>query len=446
MKYLVPRSLLARSVLLIAAILIISQIAWIQFYRMNSARSQSEQLASSIARVLNTVSLALETMNAASRRKFTERLPSDLNIRLLPGTAWDTDEIAVPQPELLNAIRQELAETSGGHTEALAVLEEPDRSIWVKIAVKQRAYWVAFSPDAFGSHSARAWVGWSVVSFGLALIGGLALMLRVNRPLRALARAAATVAEGGTPDTLTERGPSEIKTLAQAFNRMTRSLQQQEANRAVLLAGVSHDLRTPLSRLRLALEMSREQLPAAVTDGMEQDIEDMDAIVNQFLDFAREGSSESTQKQANLNEIVQGLAARYEKRGEPVHVKLQSVPPIDLKPLAVQRMLTNLVENSLRYGMGAVEIETSSKDNIAIVSVMDRGPGIPAQEMDRVMQPFTRLEAARSDTTGAGLGLAIVDRIARMHGGSVQLSPRQGGGLEARVELPLTSRELEQAA
>lgn len=443
---LLPRSLLARSVLLIAAILIISQVAWIQFYRMSNARSQSEQLASSIASVLNTVSVALETMNAASRRKFTQRLPSDLNIRLLPGTAWDMDEIAVPQPALLNAIRQELLQTSSGHTEALAVLADPDHSIWVKLAVKQQAYWVVFSPDAFGSHSARAWLGWSIVSLGLALIGGLALMLRVNRPLRALTRAAATIAEGGTPDTLTERGPSEIRTLAQAFNRMTRSLQQQEANRAVLLAGVSHDLRTPLSRLRLALEMSRDRLPNAVTEGMEQDIEDMDAIVNQFLDFAREGSSESTQQSADLNEIVQSLVARYEKRGEPVSVKLQSIPPMDLKPLAMQRMLTNLVENSLRYGMGAVEIETSSSGNLAVVSVMDRGPGIPEQEMDRVMQPFTRLEAARSDTTGAGLGLAIVDRIARLHGGTVRLSAREGGGLEARVELPLSAENVREAA
>lgn len=443
---LMPRSLLARSVLLIVAVIIISQIAWIQFYRMSSARLQSEQLASSVASVVSTVAVALETMNASSRRKFTERLPSDLNIRLLPGTTLDMDEIAVPQPELLNAIRKELAQTTSGRADALAVLEEPDRSIWVKLLVKQQAYWVVFSPDAFGLHAARAWLGWSLVTLGLALVGGFALMMRVNRPLRALTSAAATIAEGGTPDTLTERGPSEIKTLAQAFNRMTRSLQQQEANRTVLLAGVSHDLRTPLSRLRLALEMSRDQLPHHVTDGMEQDIEDMDAIVNQFLDFAREGSSEITQKSADLNEIVQGLAARYEKRGEPVSVKLQSVPPIDLKPMAVQRMLTNLVENSLRYGMGAVEIETSKQGDRAVVSVMDRGPGIPEKEIDRVMQPFTRLEAARSDTTGAGLGLAIVDRIARMHGGNVRLSPRQGGGLEARVELPLNAESVEQAA
>ncbi|MCW5624621.1 MAG: HAMP domain-containing protein [Burkholderiales bacterium] len=434
---LMPRSLLARSVLLITAVIIVSQVAWIGFYRLTSMRSQSEQLASNIASVLNTVGIALETMPAATRRKFSEKLPSMQRIRLLPATPWEVDEPPTPESPLLAAVSQQLKRRSGDTTQALAVLEDSDRSFWVKIRVKDQSYWVVFPPDAFGLRSAYAWVGWSFVGLALAVVGGLALMLRVNRPLRALTDAAAEIAAGKSPPPLPERGPSEIRTLSQAFNRMSAALKAQEVNRAVLLAGVSHDLRTPLSRLRLALEMSRTGLPPAVFEGMEEDIQDMDAIVSQFLDFARDGAQETVDPVADLNAIIASLVERYEKRGEPVRTHLESLPPLRLKPLAVQRMITNLVDNALRYGTGPVDIETHKDGGIAVLSVLDRGPGIPEQEVDRVMQPFTRLEDARSDTQGAGLGLAIVDRVARMHGGQVRLASRDGGGLEARVELPI---------
>ncbi len=442
-----PRSLLARSVLLITAILIASQLAWIQFFRLTSAQSQSDQLASNIASVLNTVAVALDTMPAASRKKFMEKLPTAMqNIRLLPATTWDMDEIAVQDSPLLAAVGEQLKRRSGGTTLALAMLEDSERALWIKIRVKEQAWWVVFPPNAFGFTATAAWVGWSLVSLALALIGGLALMLRVNRPLRALATAAQDIGAGKTPAALPEKGPSEIRTLSRAFNRMSDALKEQESNRAVLLAGVSHDLRTPLSRLRLALEMSRDDLDPLSREGMVHDIEDMDAIINQFLDFAREGANETTEPHADLNSMVRSLAERYEKRGEPVKTHLTSLPPLPLKPLAVQRMITNLVDNALRYGAGDVEIETVREGKAAVLRVLDRGPGIPEQEIERVMQPFTRLEAARSEPGGAGLGLAIVDRVARMHGGYVALAPRTGGGLEARVNLPLETDAAEAIA
>lgn len=436
---LLPRSLLARSVLLITAILMVSQLAWIEFTRLSAERTQSEQVASNVASVLVTVGLALESMPAASRRRFSEKLPAAMqNIRLLPATTWDVDEVAVPQSPLLAPIGEQLRRR-GGSAQVIAVLEDTDRALWVKIRVRQQAWWVVFPADAFGLGPAVAWAGWSAVSLVLALAGGLALMLRVNRPLRALTDAAADIAAGKNPPELPERGPSEIRTLSRAFNRMTGALQQQENNRAVLLAGVSHDLRTPLSRLRLALEMSSERLDPGVCDGMLADIEDMDGIVSQFLDFARDAATEAPQAHADLNALVETLVDRYRRRGESVEARLSHVPPLRLKPMAMQRMIVNLVDNALRYGNGPVEIETQAtpEGDMVVLKVLDRGPGIPSAEVERVMQPFTRLEQARSDVQGAGLGLAIVDRVARMHGGEVRLSPRSGGGLEARVELPV---------
>jgi two-component system osmolarity sensor histidine kinase EnvZ len=443
---LIPRSLLARSVLLISIVLIASQGAWIQFYRMSSEQSQSKQAASTIVRVLNTVSTALDSMPASSRRKFSEKLPLQQNIRLFPAASLDVDELAVPASPMLAAVEAEIRRNPAGTPSVLAMIEDSDHSLWVKIQIRQQGYWVVFSPEAFTLPPAATWVQWSLVSLGLALFGGLVLMLRVNRPLQALSDAAEDIGAGKTPEPLPEHGPSEIRTLSRAFNRMTESLALQETNRAVLLAGVSHDLRTPLSRLRLALEMSQQRLSPPVREGMEQDIDEMDAIISQFLEFARDGSSEAEDPRADLNELVRALVERYERRGVPVQARLAPMPCLRLKPLAIQRMLTNLIENALRYGGGQIEVETVRRGSLAVVSVLDRGPGIPPEAVDRVLQPFTRLNDARGDVSGSGLGLAIVDRVARMHGGVVRLTPREGGGLVAAVELPLSDTPLEAVA
>lgn len=436
---LLPQSLVARSVLLISIILIASQVAWIQFYRMSSARSQSAQAASTIVRVLNTVSTALESMPASSRRKFSERLPLQQNIRLFPATSLDVDELAVPSSPMLAAVEEQIRRGAGSAEgpRVLALIEDSDRSLWVKIQVRQQGYWVVFAPDSFNLPPASAWAGWSLVSLGLALFGGLALMTRVNRPLQALSDAAADIAAGKTPATLPEKGPIEIRTLSRAFNRMNDALRRQEANRAVLLAGISHDLRTPLSRLRLAIEMSGARVSPAVREGMEHDIEDMDAIISQFLEFAREGAAEAADPAGDLNAIVRQLAERYTRRNQAVRLDLAELPPLRLKPLAMQRLVTNLIDNALRYGSIEVDIETRRHGDRVTLSVLDRGPGIPAEAVDKVLQPFTRLNDARTDISGAGLGLAIVDRVARLHGGTVRLLPREGGGLRASVELPI---------
>jgi two-component system osmolarity sensor histidine kinase EnvZ len=217
---------------------------------------------------------------------------------------------------------------------------------------------------------------------------------------------------------------------------MSADLKRLDEDRTLLLAGVSHDLRTPLARIRLGLEMLGDKTEPALMEGMVQDIADIDAVISQFLDFARVGTEQNTTTACDLDEIVNAVVERYQRQGAAVSARCGGVPPLQLKPLAIQRLLTNLIENALRHGGPQVEIATSHAGNRVRLSVLDRGPGIPAAEAERMLQPFTRLNAARS-TSGSGLGLAIVDRIAKMHDGSVRLLARDGGGLEARVELPV---------
>jgi two-component system osmolarity sensor histidine kinase EnvZ len=178
---------------------------------------------------------------------------------------------------------------------------------------------------------------------------------------------------------------------------------------------------------------------SALRDGMVQDVEDIDAVISQFLDFARVTAETGSQAELDLDELVHSVVERYTRQGKRVSARPGAVPTLNLQPLAMQRLLTNLIDNALRHAGDEVEIETSAERGRVRVSVLDRGPGIPAADAERMLQPFTRLNEARS-TTGSGLGLAIVDRIAKMHGGTVQLLPRAGGGLEARIEFPLAGR------
>ncbi|HEX7953421.1 MAG TPA: HAMP domain-containing protein, partial [Burkholderiales bacterium] len=312
----IPQSLLSRSVLLISALLVLSQLIWFGLYRSYNLRTQSEYLASQIASVISTVSVALETMPASSRRKFSEKLPTQQNIRLLPATAWDDEEVALPESPLLHSISDHLRRDFSGDAQALVMLEDAAHALWIKIKVRNQAYWVVFPPEARGSASVWAWTGWSIFGLTLAIAGGYVLMLRVNRPLRALAAAAGEIGAGKTPLPLDENGPTEIRTLSHAFNQMTSNLKQLDADRAVLLAGISHDLRTPLSRLRLGVEMLDEAQDGGLKPGMIEDIEDMDAIINQFLDFAREGGNEPSRPDEDLNHIVASVCERYARGGD----------------------------------------------------------------------------------------------------------------------------------
>jgi two-component system osmolarity sensor histidine kinase EnvZ len=170
---------------------------------------------------------------------------------------------------------------------------------------------------------------------------------------------------------------------------------------------------------------------------MISDIEDMAAIIGLFLDFAREGGNEPSSAGEDLNHIVSSVCERFCRSGQVIRTQFGELPFMTMKPIAMQRMVTNLVDNALRYGGDRVEVTTEHVGGTVILRVLDRGPGIPDQELSHVMQPFTRLESSRSGAGGSGLGLAIVERTAHIHGGTVQLLRRSGGGLEARVELPI---------
>lgn len=277
--------------------------------------------------------------------------------------------------------------------------------------------------------------------FGIGLLSTAAVWFFVSQlsaPLKRLVVAARQFGKGRSVRLKIEaHTASEIAEVYRAFNQMTDDIEQAVRERDLMLAGISHDLRTPLTRLRLALELMGGD--KELTEDMVRDIEDMDAILEQFLAFIRDGNDEPVvlcDVHALMNEVV----APYCQHGYDIRVLLESVPSVELRRVSFKRMLVNLVENALRYGGNTVEVhvreEIIEKRPYLLISVADRGPGLAEDDLENIFHPFIRGEQARSGQ-GAGLGLAIVQRIAALHDGKVCLANREGGGLIATVSLPL---------
>jgi two-component system osmolarity sensor histidine kinase EnvZ len=428
-----PRSLLSRTVLLIACLLALAHFAWLQIFQVSEREPRALQIAQQIVSVVNITRAALISAQPSRRLELLRDLSQQEQIQVYFA---EPSENVGPLPDLpfLKLVEGHLHQALGPDTQF--TLSREGSGVWVSFSIDEERYWARIPRSRIERQPSSRWIGWGAFILVLALAGALLVVYRVNRPLRQLTRAAQSMGRGRIPPPIPETGPSEIRTLSHAFNQMAADLKRLDDERALLLAGVSHDLRTPLSRIRLGLELLGARDDPALKAGLEKDIEDIDAAISQFLDFARVNDGEAVVAEGDLNAIARSVCERRGRNGGGVTMRLAPLPPLPLRPVAAQRMIANLVDNALRHGGGAVDVSTGMENGRAIVEVSDRGPGIPPDEAERMLQPFTRLDTARSGA-GTGLGLAIVDRIARLHGGAVQLLAREGGGLQARVELPL---------
>jgi two-component system osmolarity sensor histidine kinase EnvZ len=429
-----PRSLLWRTVLLMASVIIVSQLAWLALARQAEREPRVQQIARYAVSLVNFTRASLLAVPAENRRSFLIDLHRREGIRVYPVEPGEgTGRLPrLPAMQLLaREIRRELGEDT---RVAFGLRNLP--GLWVSFKIDDDEYWIAI-PRLTAEHKLPVqWFVWGGITIALALLGAWFILWRVSRPLKTLALAAEHVGKGKRPPTLPEQGPEEIRSLTRRFNQMNDDLDRLNRERTVMLAGISHDLRTPLARLRLAVEMLEGKLDAATLGGMIEDIADLDAIVGQFLAFVR-GAEQEAPASGDLNDLVTQVCDRYARAGKVIDFARGRLPALNLRPLAMQRLITNLIDNAFKHGGTEIVVRTAASANEATLSVLDRGPGIPATKVGTALQPFARLNEARGDSSGAGLGLAIVERIAQLHGGRVDLLPRPDGGLEARVTLPL---------
>ncbi|KOO02855.1 two-component system sensor histidine kinase EnvZ [Vibrio nereis] len=276
----------------------------------------------------------------------------------------------------------------------------------------------------------------SLIMALLIIAGGWLFIRLQNRPLIALEKAAKGVGRGEIPPPLPEQGASEIRSVTRAFNQMSKGIQALEEDRALLMAGISHDLRTPLTRIRLATEMMSPE-DSYLAEGIISDTEECNEIISQFMDYLKPVNKQSF-VEVDLNEIANDVA--MSEGGYEVEIETDLHQPMKMtlgSPISIKRAVSNLVVNALRYGNGWVKVSTgiTADSKLVWVCVEDNGPGIAQNQIGKLFAPFTRGDTARG-SEGTGLGLTIVKRIVSQHSGTVVVNNRSGGGLKVQVSFP----------
>jgi two-component system osmolarity sensor histidine kinase EnvZ len=310
--------------------------------------------------------------------------------------------------------------------------------IWIR-APQEPSLWISIPMQGSEELEVSPLTIYLIVISLLSVLGGWLFVRRLNKPLQALQSAARKVGKGQFPEPLPLEGSSEMVSVTNAFNKMSQGIHQLESDRALMTAGISHDLRTPLTRIRLASEMLPDD-QNWVKEGIEHDIDDLNAIIDQFIDYARQDQQEATENvdlNAVINELIEG---RILESGHSIERKLDPLPNAKLRVVGVKRVLDNLIENAFRYGSQNIFISThvDHKQKSLVCTVRDFGKGIPESQLPSLFAPFTQGDKARG-SVGSGLGLAITKRIVESHGGKMLFSNHPTGGLIAGFTLPYSS-------
>ena len=432
-----PRSLLGRTAVTISLTLLLFMVislgAAVYFIAIPMAERSADDFAAVIVSAAHTIQSAPENIRAELRHQLL------LDHGLIVTTQTPTLSQKKFDVPYYIFFQQSLARRAG---QELAIIEsEKGPIIWVDVPTEGMTIRMGFDRERLGTNPPIVLI---MAIGGGALLTLLASLLEVRRVVGPLARMSVAVQEvgrGHTPPALSEEGPKEIATLARAFNRMSTDIQELSENRTVVVAGLSHDLRTPLTRLGLAVEMLSEDSEPELIAGIRRDLAAMKSLIEQFLQFSRDLGDERP-VELDLGQVLEALVADLRRAGTEVHLTGCDPCPYVADPAALERLLVNLLENAAHYGSGTVvNVDLRCDEQGVSIEICDRGPGIPPDQVEAVFRPFHRLEAARSHRTGgSGLGLAIARQLANKHGWTIELLPREGGGTMAKVGLPAAHR------
>ena len=428
-----------RTFFLLAILLIGSILAWLQTLRALELEPRALHTAQQIASLVNLSRAALIHADGIARIALIKTMAEEEGLRLLPREPNDRFEPFEADNTLGQRVATEVVQRLGpGTVVAQKVNNEP--GLWVGFDINGDANWLLMDRSRFSPAGGRTWLIWMVTAAVLSLAGAAAIARLINKPLKQLSFAANRVRDGDfAASHLDEQvATSEIREVNIGFNRMAQKLAKVEQDRAVMLAGISHDLRTPLARLRLETEMSVADNDAR--NHMVADIAQLDAIIDKFLDYARPDHVEL--KTVRLADVVDScLYAVQDDENLKIHVSLQDDPHVLADEVELARVLSNLIENARRYGktpgteIAVVEIAAKVREEWVLLKVRDHGPGVPPDSLSDLVKPFFRGDAARTHATGAGLGLSIVSKTVQRMGGMFVLANSSTGGLAAHIKL-----------
>ena len=433
----VALSLFWRTFFLLAILLAGGVFAWTQTFRALEFEPRAVQAAQQIASLVNLSRAALRSTDGINRVALVKNISRDESVKLVPHEPtdkWEPYEV----DRFSRATGAELRASLGPGTLVASTVNGAP-GLWVGFDIDKDPYWVLADPTRLGPLAGSTLLLWVSIALLATVLGSVAIARLINQPLRDLSFAASRIREGEFDSRLDENTlTSEIRQVNMGFNRMARELAKVEEDRAVMLAGISHDLRTPLARLRLEAEMSVQDEEAK--RNMALDIEQLDAIIDKFMDYARPGDTRLMP--VHLGGVVDREMAAFR---DPAQIRITSRVAIDIKVMAddveLGRVLQNLFENARRYGrssdtgIAVVTVTYARTGPWVILSVRDQGPGAEPRKLHQLTTPFFRGDAARTAATGAGLGLAIVDKAIQRMGGTFELVNAPEGGLVAHVRL-----------
>ena len=431
-------SLFWRTFLFLALLLLGSIVAWLQTFRSLESEPRAIQSAQQLASLVNLSRAALRYSDSIARVSLIKTLADEERVRITTREPKDIFEL-FEKDDLGELISEELKARLGGST-VVASKVNGQKGFWVGFSIDGDAYWLLTDPSKVGPSRNSTWIVWLIVAAVLSLAGAAFIARLINQPLRELSFAASRMRDGDfDASRLDEKvATSEIREVNIGFNRMAAQLSKVEQDRVVMLAGISHDLRTPLARLRLETEMSVADEDARAH--MAADITQLDAIIDKFLDYAR--LDPVRLGPVSLNAVVD--AALY-GASEYDDMRITVTIPDDMDVLADEiellRVISNLIENARRYGktpetgIARVDIAARARDQWVLIKVRDHGQGVAPDMLPKLTRPFFRGDAARTAATGAGLGLAIVEKTIQRMGGVFELANTSSGGLAAHIKL-----------
>ena len=433
-----PRSLFGRTAVTIALTLLlfmaISMGTVAYFIYIPLAHRHADDFAAVIVSAAHSLQSLPEEMHA----ELKQQLFNDHGLLVAEQT---NDYAATPSEMSYSPFFHDAIERRAG--QELQIIEAADGPlIWVDVPAHGKIFRLGFDRTRLGINPPVALIVVLVVGTLLTFVASLLLVRKVTKPLGRLAEAANTLARGQNPPPIPERGPDELASLERVFNRLSADLHTMSENRTVMIAGISHDLRTPLTRLAIAVEMLDEDTHPQIIAGIRRDLEAMNVLIGQFLQFTQ-GPRDDCPVQVDLWQVIEAIATDLRRGGGDLRLHRNDPPCVYFAdPVALERVLANLMKNAVQHGGDEpVDVSLFCSNKAVSIEICDRGPGIPADKVEAIFRPFHRLESARGATTGgSGLGLAIVKQIVTNQGWTITVDPRDGGGTVMRLGLPATSR------
>ena len=435
-----PKKLLSRLVLLIATLLIVSQLVSLKIFDNFEREPRAEALAQEIITVVNFTKAALYAAAPSKRIQLFREINNIGDIKVYAAYPFESIEPIPNDPFLKLVVKKITARIPSGNFVVINHYDIP--GVWVSFEIDGDMFWVVVPRLITDRPFPWHWIGWGIVIAILAISGAYITTKRISRPINNLIDAADKIRNGHNVSKLPLDSVTEFRELSEAFNEMAEVLSKVSKERKFLLASVSHDIRTPLTRIRLASEMLPSN-SSALKESLEEDIIEINDILNQFLDFAR-GFQDEPKTPINLGKLLKDIQTKHKRMGQTFTLKKKNIRTdipkklfIDIRPIAFQRCLDNLINNAFFYSTGKVILEATLFEESFTISIMDNGPGIPEDQKSKLLLPFERVDEARGNKGGSGLGLTIADRIVKAHDGKLELINRPEGGLDVKITIPI---------